>query len=184
MNDLIVLSQQVGVSERTLRRAFNEGAIHGERLSPRRLKLSANERSYVLNRWPLIAELRAVLRTEPNVSFALLFGSAARGDDTPASDLDLLVEARNPSVVRLVDLGLKLEAALGRRVDILTLEDVEENPPLLAEALQEGRVLIDRDDRWLKLRARKKGAKGSADAWIGKRKQHALGAIDRLLAES
>jgi predicted nucleotidyltransferase len=183
MNDLLLLSRQIGVSERTLRRAFNEGAIHGQRLSPRRLKLSAGERSYVLSKWSLIARLRAVLRTEPNVSFALLFGSAARGDDTPASDIDLLVEARDPSLVRLVDLGMKLEAALDRKVDILALEDAEESPPLLAEALRDGRVLIDRNDRWPKLRARRERKGTGSETRSRQRRQRALAAIDRLRAE-
>lgn len=182
MNDLAILSQQVGVSERTLRRAFNEGAIHGERVSPRRLKLSASEKSYVLNRWSLISSLRAVLRTEPNVSFALLFGSAARGDDRPASDVDLLVEARDSSFGRLIDLGLKLEGALGRRVEILSLEDAEENPLLLREAFRDGRVLIDRGDRWPRLRAHRE-EKGGSETWSRDRRQRALAAIDELLAE-
>jgi hypothetical protein len=184
MNDLALLSQQLGVSDRTLRRAFNEGAIHGERLSPRRLRLPASEKVYLLDRWPLLGQLRAVLRTQPNVTFALLFGSVARGDDGPGSDLDLLVETRDPSLSRLVDFGSKVEAATGRRVDLLRLGEVDPHHPLLAEALQEGRVLVDREDRWPELRAQIEKAQGGAKARDRRRKQDALAAIDRLLTES
>ena len=61
----------------------------------------------------LLSRLRSALRTERNVRFALLFGSAATGADTPASDVDVLVDLRDPSLERLADLGAKLEAALG-----------------------------------------------------------------------
>jgi predicted nucleotidyltransferase len=52
---------------------------------------------------------------------AKLFGSAARGEDTEKSDLDLLVEA--PQGTTLYDLArveLELEALLGCRVEVLT----------------------------------------------------------------
>ncbi len=49
-----------------------------------------------------------------------VFGSAARGDDRPDSDVDLLVEL--PADVSLVDLGRlsgELEALLGSAVDVV-----------------------------------------------------------------
>jgi len=95
MTDLDLLAGQVGVSTRTLRRAVNEGTLRGERFSPRRLRLAAGEKEYILNRWCLLGRLRAILRTESNVRFALLFGSTARGEDSESSDIDLLVEMRS-----------------------------------------------------------------------------------------
>lgn len=50
-----------------------------------------------------------------------LFGSAARGEDTKRSDIDFLVAMRKgSSLFDLVDLGLELEALLGRKVDVVT----------------------------------------------------------------
>lgn len=50
-----------------------------------------------------------------------LCGSAARGDDRPGSDLDLLVEMESGrSLLDLVGLGQDLEELLSRRVDVLT----------------------------------------------------------------
>lgn len=153
MSELDLLAKQVGSSARTLRRAVNEGTLRGKRCSPRRLKLSAAEKDYVLGKWSFLAQLRAALRTEPNVRFALLFGSTARGEDTDASDVDLVVEVRDSSLVRLIDLEFKLEVLLGRKVDLLSLTEAESNPLLLGGALLEGRVIVDREDRWSELYA-------------------------------
>lgn len=148
MNELAFLAEEVGVSERTLRRAVNEGTLRGNRISPRKLRLPVAEKEYAREHWPLLAQLREALRTESNVRFALLFGSAARGDDTEESDVDLLVEMRDSSFMRAIDLVLKLEPLLGREVQVLTPEDAEGNPLLLAEAAREGRVIVDRENRW------------------------------------
>jgi len=50
-----------------------------------------------------------------------LFGSVARDDDGPASDVDVLVEFDHPvGLFALVRLQLFLERLLGRRVDVTT----------------------------------------------------------------
>jgi uncharacterized protein len=54
-----------------------------------------------------------------------VFGSVARGDDRPDSDIDLLVEmAGDRSLLDLVALAQELEALLRRRVDVLTEESL------------------------------------------------------------
>ncbi|MHB1283971.1 MAG: nucleotidyltransferase domain-containing protein, partial [Metallibacterium scheffleri] len=45
---------------------------------------------------PLASQLRAVLARHPQVNFAMLFGSLARGTARPDSDLDLAVGAGRP----------------------------------------------------------------------------------------
>jgi predicted nucleotidyltransferase len=114
MNTLQLVAEQVGVSERTLRRALGEGTLHAVRPTPRTLEMSVSERDYARRKWPLLSELRAQLRTESNVRLALLFGSTAADRDTPGSDVDLLVHLRDPSFGRLLDLRAKLEAGVGR----------------------------------------------------------------------
>ena len=50
-----------------------------------------------------------------------LFGSAARGEDRPGSDLDLLVDMESGrSLLDLVALGQDLEELLHRKVDVIT----------------------------------------------------------------
>jgi predicted nucleotidyltransferase len=154
MTPLALLADELRINERTLRRALNAGSLRASRSSPRTLELSLAERRYIRHAWPLMSALLKALRTEHNVRFALLFGSAALGSDTPRSDVDVLVVLRDASLDRVVDLEAKLSAATGRRVEIVRLEDAERQPSFLADITGVGRVLIDRDGRWARLRSR------------------------------
>lgn len=72
-----------------------------------------------------------------------LFGSVARGEDTPESDVDLLVEFTRPKgLLALVGLEQELEAALGRKVDLLTPAAL--SPYLRDRVLAEARVIYER----------------------------------------
>ena len=69
-----------------------------------------------------------------------LFGSVARGDDRPQSDVDLLVEmAPGRSLLDLVGLCQDLESLLKRTVDVLT--DASLHPALRERILAEARPL-------------------------------------------
>ena len=65
-----------------------------------------------------------------------LFGSTARGDDTPGSDVDLLVDT-GPTTSSWFPAGLilDLEHILGRRVEIVTEKGL--NPYLREHVLRE-----------------------------------------------
>lgn len=66
-----------------------------------------------------------------------LFGSAARGEDRPDSDLDLLVDMESGrSLLDLIALGQDLEELLDRKVDVLTDSSVHPaiRPHILADA--------------------------------------------------
>lgn len=66
------------------------------------------------------ARLVAILRAF-GVQHASLFGSVVRGEHRPESDLDLLVDLPvGASLFDLSRLGLALEDALGRPVDLVT----------------------------------------------------------------
>jgi len=182
MTELEILARQIGANERTLRRAFNEGTLRAERPTPRKLELEPAEQSYLRRSWGLLAALRSALRTEQNVRFALLFGSTARGDGGASSDVDLLVAMRDPSLVRVADLGAKLETLLDRRVDIVTLDEARENLQLLAQAVGEGRVLVDREGRWRTLGNEADALRRSAQNEARRAKSRALAGIDRMVA--
>jgi predicted nucleotidyltransferase len=181
MTPLDLLARELGVSGRTLRRAVNEGALRAARPSPRTFEMSVGESVYVRRRWPLLATLRAALRTERNVRFAMLFGSAARGEDTEDSDIDVIVSLRDPGFARVSDLRLTLEEALGRVVDVVLLEETEEDPTFLAMALDDGRVLVDRENVWPGLRRRESALRRSGSRLDLARKQRALAEADRFL---
>ena len=153
MDSLRRLSVDLAVPERTLRRAASEGLIHGQRISPRRFRTTLREELYLRSHWGLLRELRSALRTEPNVRLAVLFGSTATGADHSGSDVDLLVVLSDPSVGRLADLAGRLSRRSGREIQVVRLQDAESSPALMADALEQGRVLIDRDRRWPKLAA-------------------------------
>lgn len=181
MTVLASLAKEVGVDERTLRRAVSQGTLRGSRPSPRRLELSLSERAYVRRSWRLIADLRDALRTDHNVRFALLFGSAARGTDEPHGDVDVLVALRDPQLDRVADLRAKLARVAGRPADVVRVEDAEADPAFLAAVLGDGRVLVDRDRRWPSLRERWHGLDAQVRELERTRARAALAGIDRLL---
>ena len=78
----------------------------------------------------------------------------ARGGATERSDVDLLVALTDPSAARVAQLTGRLERRLGRDVQIVRLQDAQQTPSLMADALEQGRVLIDRDNLWRQLKGR------------------------------
>jgi predicted nucleotidyltransferase len=152
MDSLRQAAAELSIPERTLKRAAAEGLVRGERLSPRRFRVSFSEEAYLRSHWGLLHMLRAALRTEPNVRLAVLFGSTAKGDDCQDSDIDVLVVLDDPSVGRLAGLTERLSGRVGREVQLVRLADAENAPVLLADVIEQGRVLIDREDRWPTLR--------------------------------
>lgn len=56
-----------------------------------------------------------------DVAFLGVFGSYARGEETPESDVDLLVRfAKGKSLLELVRIERELSEQIGRRVDLVT----------------------------------------------------------------
>jgi predicted nucleotidyltransferase len=182
MTELAILAREVGVHERTLRRAVAEGSLRAARPSPRTLDMSLSEREYVRRSWKLLSALRAALRTEHNVRFALLFGSVARGTSAPRSDVDVLVTLRDGRLERVVELSAKLTDATGRRVDVVRLEDAESEPSFLADVIADGRVLVDREGLWPRLRSRERGLRRTGRSSQAERTGAALAGLDRVLA--
>jgi excisionase family DNA binding protein len=161
MGTIQELANELGADERTLRRAVAQGTIHARRPGPRRLRLAPGESYYLRTHWQLLTRLREALRTERGVRLAVLYGSQARGDEDAGSDLDLLVALADDSP--RLSVQTRLQLVTGRRVDMAHLYRVEANSPLLLErALDEGRVLVDRDRLWPQLRERRDAIRARA----------------------
>ena len=71
-------------------------------------------------------EILGVVRRHRGVSVAI-FGSVARGDETPASDIDFLVEFESgSSLFDLFHMTEELEALLGVPVDVVSVGGLKE----------------------------------------------------------
>lgn len=78
--------------------------------------------------------LEAILQSH-GVTKVSVFGSFARGDANPDSDLDLLVRYRaGTSLFDVIDLQNELEQALGRKVDIVSEKYIR---PRLAKRIKQ-----------------------------------------------
>ena len=61
------------------------------------------------------------------VTFASIFGSTARGENRPDSDIDILLDVRNDmSLIDLAGLKIELEDILGRSVDLVERSSLRE----------------------------------------------------------
>lgn len=98
---------------------------------------------------PVAEKLAEALSSEDgDLLCAYLFGSAARGEDRPHSDLDLAVLFRDDPPRTLAGLHLDLADRLtgvlgGRRVDLVVLNRAPVD--LVRRVLRDGVLLLDRD---------------------------------------
>jgi len=78
-----------------------------------------------------------------DVAVLRLFGSAARGEETEASDIDLLVRFTHPKgLLELVRLERDMGRVLARRVDLVTERAL--SPYLKDRILADARVVYER----------------------------------------
>ena len=84
----------------------------------RKIKYNANMPSAEVQK--LIPQIQEYLATQP-VERAYLFGSCSRGEETPESDVDILVQLdyTQPIGIRYFKMICDLEEQLGRKVDLV-----------------------------------------------------------------
>jgi predicted nucleotidyltransferase len=83
--------------------------------------------------------LREAFSGVPGVEAAFVFGSQARGDTRPDSDVDLFVVADEPATRAVQDSLSEAEALIGRDVDVITY-----SPAGLRERMLAGNAFLDR----------------------------------------
>ena len=96
-----------------------------------------------------------ILKDFDTVENALLFGSFAAGNAHAMSDVDIAVQTRKPlSVLALGDLLSRLETALDKKVDLVTLNDLPSNRPLLAYAIYQNHhpLFVRNTDAYLRFK--------------------------------
>lgn len=72
-----------------------------------------------------------------DVDFAILFGSYAKGNPYENSDVDILIST-NVTGLEYFGLVEKLRESLNKKVDLLNLEQLNDNPKLTYEILKSG----------------------------------------------
>ena len=99
----------------------------------------------------LIEAVRRIVAAEPDVRLSVLFGSAARNELRPGSDVDVAV--LGVASVQLGALEAAISRATGRSVDLVSLDTA---PPLLRfEVARDGLVLTERvPHAWSDFKAR------------------------------
>lgn len=72
-----------------------------------------------------------------DVSFCYLFGSYAKGKETPVSDVDLLIST-DVKGLKFYGMVEELRTILRKRVEVLDMNQLKENPELTEEILKDG----------------------------------------------
>lgn len=89
-------------------------------------------------------EIKNILREyliDKGVEKASVFGSIARNDYTPNSDIDLILQlSKDKNLFDLAEIKIDLEEKFSRKVDILTFNSI--NPKLKEAILKEQEILF------------------------------------------
>ncbi len=96
----------------------------------------------------VVARVLPVLRAEPMVIAGYLFGSLARGTDTPMSDIDIAVLSSRSDAAGVVDLTRRLTLVLSEVLDSLSVDLVCLNGADLAlryNVISDGVLFYERD---------------------------------------
>lgn len=121
------LARVLGVPEKGLLTAWLRDAVlyavGDDELALDALKAAETQVAWTLfnkqDRNAIIRKLRSGLGKFPKVRKAWLFGSFARKDDKPGSDIDLAIEVQDPfSYFDLAEVQHQLEQLVGRKVDV------------------------------------------------------------------
>jgi len=78
----------------------------------------------------ILAKHRQFLQERYGVQDLAIFGSYAREEQTPLSDVDILVQVQRPIGLKFFELWDYLEQILGLRIDLLTPEALQQKPAL------------------------------------------------------
>lgn len=146
-----LLANELGTSDRTLRRLAESGLVRPLRRAGGHHPLPAAEQTWLRDHWQVVSDLRRALRSEPTVRAALLFGSVAKGTDTPMSDVDLVVDVQHVDQMGLRELRHRLSNKVGRLIDLFLLSDLEAEPELLLPIMACARPVVDRAGAWQRL---------------------------------
>ena len=126
---------------RTYKRYENDedkrGTIKYKYIESQLLKESLVDEEHGVLTFDKIKQTCGEIFSKYDVEYALLFGSYAKDEASEVSDVDIVVST---SVTGLNFYGMieELRVALRKKVDLLTLSQLDNNPELLHEVLKDG----------------------------------------------
>lgn len=125
--------------------------IEGEGLAPEALKVAEEKLAYrkltALGRKAILSKLKSYFKQDGRIKKAWIFGSFAREDDRPDSDIDIMIEEKDKksfSYFDLADVQHNLEQILHRKVDIGFAGSLKNG---IAETIQQESQLIYENGR-------------------------------------
>lgn len=133
--------EEVGMSVSTAVNLFARQSLR-ERKIPFEISL-ANAPSQVLDRANIIASVAKAVAKFPAINAVTLFGSYARGDANPQSDIDLRINydpEERFSIMNLAAFVDEIERSTGKSVDVVSVRDIEDSE--LANAIEREGVLL------------------------------------------
>lgn len=77
-----------------------------------------------------------------DVQYCYLFGSYAKGTASETSDVDLLIST-NETGLKFYGLAERLREHLKKKVDLISLDQLNDNPELLNEILKDGEKIYE-----------------------------------------
>ena len=134
-------SQYLGVSLRSYKSYENDDAKRGTfkyNYMVSRLDgyVAIDEEHGILTIENIKAACDSVLK-KYSVKYCILFGSYAKGNANDTSDVDLLIST-DVSGLKFFGIAERLRVALNKKVDLLDLKQLNNNPELLDEILKDG----------------------------------------------
>ena len=94
-----------------------------------------------MNLYKFKKQLNEICR-QNGIAMLAVFGSVARGEDTPESDVDLLIKLKKPvGLIEFIRLEDKFVEVFGRKVDLATEESL--HPLIRQNVLSDLRVLYE-----------------------------------------
>jgi predicted nucleotidyltransferase len=86
-----------------------------------------------------LASYKRELKEKYHVKQLGIFGSYVRGEESQASDLDIMVELEEPIGLEFVTLAEELESLLGLKVDLISVNAVK---PRMMECIKEELIYV------------------------------------------
>ena len=100
--------------------------------------LTVDKEHGLISRKKIVDEARKLFANYPQIKCAYLFGSYARNEPKPTSDVDILVVVEGVMGLSFYGMMDELEERLNKNVDIITHRQACESANLLSRILKEG----------------------------------------------